>query len=135
MKKLMMAAVILVIFSVNHASAEMVNIGMGQMEQSEFMALKTMIQGRQPDAGFRLSTPIAHPERYGMVEMAPADFAALRDKVAGRTIGLAVRPGVKAVRMVSIGTGEMPLDEFIALKKMVRGTDLFILRHLAAAQP
>ena len=135
MKKLFLAIVILVLVAVNPASAEMVDIGSGQMEQTEFIALKAMVQGRQPDVAPVLSTPINRPERYGMVEMAQSDFEALRDKVAGRNVSVDARPAAKAVQMVSIGTGEMPVDEFIALKKLVKGTDFFKLDHLATAQP
>ena len=85
MKKLTLIIVVLALGAVTQASAEMVDIGLGQMEQSEFVALKAMVQGRQPDVVRALSTPLDRPERYGMVEMVRADFEALRDKVAGRS--------------------------------------------------
>jgi hypothetical protein len=135
MKRLALALVVLAIVAVNHASAEMVDIGSGQMEQSEFILLKEMVQKGQPDFAPTRSTPLYRPERYGMVEMARTDFEALRDKVAGRSASVYARPGGKAVQMISIGTGEMPMDEFIALKSMVEGTDIFKLDHLATAQP
>lgn len=135
MKKLTMAFVVLAFVTVNRASAEMVDIGLGEMEQSEFIALKAMVQGQQPDSAPVISTPIDRPERYGMVEMARADIEALRDKMAGRSVSVDAGPAVKAVQMVNIGTGEMPMDEFIALKKMVGGTTIFKLDHLATAQP
>ena len=135
MKKLTLAFLIMAVVAVNHASAEMVDIGTGQMEPSEFIALKAMVQGRQPDYVPAVSTPLDRPERYGLVEMARADFQALRDKVAGRSASVDTKPAVKTVQMINIGTGEMPMDEFIALKNMVDGTDIFGLYHLAAAQP
>ena len=135
MKKLTLAFVVLAFVTVNRASAEMVDIGLGEMEQSEFIALKAMVQGQQPDSVPVLSTPIDRPERYGMVEMARADIEALRDKMSGRSVSVDAGPAVKAVQMVNIGTGEMPMDEFIALKNMVAGTTIFKLDHLATAQP
>jgi len=135
MKKLTLAIAVLVLAATTQASAEMVDIGLGQMERSEFVALQAMVQGRQPDVVPAISTPLDRPERYGPVEMARADFEALRDKVAGRSASVDVRPAAKAVQMVNIGTGEMPMDEFIALKNIVEGTDIFKWDHLAAAQP
>ncbi|MBC2711111.1 MAG: hypothetical protein HGJ94_08975 [Desulfosarcina sp.] len=137
MKKMTMIVAIVVVALVgfNSASAEMVNIGLGQMEQSEFVALKAMVQGGQTDTVPALSTPLDRPERYGMVEMARADFEALRDKVAGRSVSVDEKPAVKAVQMVNIGTGEMPMDEFVALKRMVEGTGVFKFDCLAAVQP
>ncbi len=137
MKKLTLAIVVMAVVGFNSASAEMVDIGLGQMERSEFVALKAMVQGRQTANVPALATPINRPERYGLVEMDRADFEALRDKVAGRSVEVAAQPGLKAVaRMVNIGTGEMPLDEFIALKRMVQeGTTVFRFDHFAAVQP
>ncbi|WP_319405883.1 hypothetical protein [uncultured Desulfosarcina sp.] len=135
MKKLTLAIVVLSLVAVTQASAEMVNIGLGQMEQSEFIALQAMVQGRQPDVVTTHSTPLDRPERYGPMEMARADFEALRDKVAGRSAGVDARPAAKTVQLVDIGTGKMPMDEFIALKNIVEGTNIFKWEHLAAAQP
>jgi hypothetical protein len=135
MKKLTLIIVVLMLGAVTQASAEMVDIGLGQMEQSEFIALQAMVQGRQPDVVPAISTPLVRPERYGPVEMARADFEALRDKVAGRSAGADARPAAKAVQMVNIGTGEMPMDEFIALKNIIKGRGIFRLDHLAVAQP
>ena len=135
MKKLTLAFLIMAVVAVNHASAEMVDIGTGQMEPSEFIALKAMIRGQQPDYVPAASTPLDRPQRYGLVEMAHADFQSLRDKVAGRSAGVDTRPAVITVQMINIGTGEMPMDEFIALKNMVEETDIFGLYHLAAAHP
>ncbi len=134
MKKLTLAFVIMAMVTVNQASAEMVNIGTGQMEQSELIALKAMVEGRQTDIVPARSTPLVRPERYGMVEMDRTDFESLRDKVAGRSTSVDSRLAVKVVPMVNIGTGEMPMDEFIALKNMVAGMGIFRLDHLAAIQ-
>ena len=135
MKKLAFAFAIMALVAANQVSAEMVDIGTGQMEQSEFIALKAMVQGRQPEYVLPLSTPRDRTERYGMVEMAREDFQALRDKVAGRSTRVDSRPAAKAAQMINIGTGEMPMDEFIALKNMVEGGHIFRLDHLAVAQP
>ena len=134
MKKITLAFVIMAAMAVNPALAEMVNIGTGQMEQSEFITLKAMVEGRRTDIAPVRPTPLVRPERYGMVEMARSDFESLRDKVAGRDASVDSRLAVKAVPMVNIGTGEMPMDEFIALKNMVEGMDIFRFNHLAAAQ-
>lgn len=135
MKKLALVFVVLAFVAVNGASAEMVDIGLGEMEQSELITLKAMIQGRQPDTVPVHSTPLDRLEQYGMAAMTRADFQALRDKMAGRNVGVDARSAAKPVRMVNIGTGEMPMDEFIALKNMVEGTDFLSLDHLAAVQP
>jgi hypothetical protein len=135
MKKLTLAFAIMALVAANQVSAEMMDIGTGQMEQSEFMALKAMVQGRQTDYVIALSTPCDRPVRYGMVEMAQADFQALRDMVAGRSTSVDARPVAKAAQMINIGTGEMPMNEFIALKNMVEGAHIFRLGHLAAAKP
>jgi hypothetical protein len=138
MKKLTMAAVIVLtaVVAFDGVSAEMVDIGLGQMERSEFLDLKAMVQGRPTNSTATLSTPIDRPERYGMVEMARADFAALRDQVAGRNVGVDAEPMAQTlVQVVNIGTGEMPLDEFMALKRRVEGTVVLTFGHLAAAQP
>lgn len=135
MKKITLAfVVIMAAVSVKPALAEMVNIGTGQMVQSEFITLKAMVEGRRTDILRVRPTPIVRPERYGMVEMARNDFESLRDKVAGRDASVDSWLAVKAVPMVDVGTGEMPMDEFIALKNMVEGMDIFRFNHLAAAQ-
>jgi hypothetical protein len=113
----------------------MVDIGLGQMERTEFIALKQMVQGRHTGGASTLVTPIVRLERYGMLAMASADFIALRDKVDGRGTGVAAEPTVMKGRMVDIGTGEMAMDEFIALKRMLEGADFFQCDHLAASQP
>lgn len=137
MKNSILAAgvAIVVVMAVTSASAQMVDIGTGQMAHSEFMALKSMVQGNQSSSSAAVSTPLYRPERYGMVEMARADFEALRDKVAGRSVIVEAKSKIKPVQMVNIGTGEMPLDDFIALKKMVEKRDAFILDHLVAILP
>ena len=135
MKKLTLAFVIMAIVAINQASAEIVDIGTGQMEQSEFILLKAMVNGRQTEIVPVRSTPLVRLERYGMVEMARTDFESLRDKVASGIASVDSRLAVKEVPMINIGTGEMPMDEFIALKNMVEGVDVFRLDHLAAAQP
>lgn len=135
-KSIVAAAIAVMVFAgVSIASAQMVDIGTGQMTHSEFMALKSKVQGQQSDSSAAVSTPIHRPERYGMVEMARADFEALRDTVAGRNVIVEAKPKIKPVQMVNIGTGEMPLKDFIALKKMVEKRDAFILDHLAAILP
>ncbi|MFO7716303.1 hypothetical protein [Desulfosarcina sp.] len=138
MKKVCVAAAlgVMVVMGFNPASAQMVDIGSGQMEQSEFLALKAMVQGPRTHAAAAISTPLGRQERYGMVEMTRMDFEALRDKVAGRSVSMDEKPsGIAAVQMVNIGTGEMPADEFIALKRMVEGAQIVTFEHLAALWP
>lgn len=111
------------------ASAEMVNIGLGQMEQSEFMALKSLVQGTSTKKAMAITTPLKHSEQYGMMEMLPSEFETLRRVVAGRSdFGHKTSTTIKMAQMVDIGTGEMPLDEFTALKQMVGNGDGFV-RH------
>ncbi len=137
MKKLTMAVgiVVMLMAGFGSASAEMVDIGLGRMEQSEFVALKAMVQDGQTGNVPVISTPLARPERYGMVEMTRTEIESLRNIMAGHSVSVAAKPAVTSTQMVNIGTGEMPLDEFTALKKMVNKENCFILNHLAAAQP
>ena len=137
MKKLTSLAVVcFALLGFSTVSAEMVNIGMGQMEQSEFMALKAMVQGHPLHGEATVSTPLEQPVRYGWVEMSPEDFQALRDSVAGRTNGPgASSEATPAVKMVNIGTGEMPEDEFAALKRMVRKSGRIVFDELATLAP
>jgi hypothetical protein len=135
MKKSIVAVAIAIIgiMGVSSVSAQMVDIGTGQMEPSEFMALKAMVQGQPVVSGPQISTPLASLERYGMVEIPSADIEAIRNKMTGRNDDTVVaKPIAKPVQMVTIGTGEMPVDEFIALKKMVEKSEICNLDHLAA---
>ena len=138
MKKTIVAAAvaIMALTEFTNAWAEMVDIGTGQMEQSDFMSLKTMVSEGRMNAVQSISTPSERVERYGPVEMAPADFNALREKVAG-VENNDQTPSIMtpAVRMVNIGTGEMPLDDFLALKGLVRSSHAVVLEHMAAMLP
>ena len=130
-----MAMALMVVMGVGSVEAEMVDIGTGQMEQSEYMDLRAMIQGRQADGEPAVSTPVARVEQYGLVELSQADFDALRNKVANRSDAATVAPRSKAViEMVDIGTGEMPMDEFAALKRMVEESNGPCCAHLATLQ-
>lgn len=138
MKKTIVAVAVAIValMGFNNAWAEMVDIGTGQMEQSEFQSLKTMVREGRMDAIRSVSTPLTNVERYGPVEMSPADFNALRDKVAGvEKVQEAPSIVTPPVRMVNIGTGEMPLDDFLALKQLVRGSHAFVLEQMAAMLP
>lgn len=130
-----LAIMVMAVAVVSSVQAQMVDIGSGQMDRSEFIALKAMVQGRDAVGGTGLSSPIVRPERYGMVEMAPEEFDALRDQMFVRPASVKARSAVKPVRMVNIGTGEMPMDEFIALKKMVGKTDSRVKGLLANLLP
>ena len=136
MKKLSMAMVFMMVMGIGSVAAEMVDIGTGQMEQSEFMALKAMVHGQPTDGVATVSTQLVRAEQYGLVEMSREDFDALRNKVAGRSdASYSVSEPKTAVEMVDIGTGEMPVDEFAALKSMIEGsgglgfTDLAVLHR------
>lgn len=130
-----MAIMVMAFAAVSSAGAQMVDIGSGQMERSEFIALKAMVQGGKTVSGTVVYSPIVRPERYGMVEMAREEFEALRDQVFVRPVIVKAAPAVKTVRMVDIGTGEMPLDEFIVLKRMVEKTDAGMMGQLARVLP
>jgi hypothetical protein len=135
-KRTSLAVVCVALLGFSTVSAEMVNIGMGQMEQSEFMALKAMVQGQPVHGEAQVSTPLKQPVRYGWVDMSPEDFQALRDSVDGRTNGRgATSEATPAVKMVNIGTGEMPEDEFVALKRMVRKSGRIVFDGLATLVP
>ena len=130
-----LAIMVMAFAMVSIAQAQMVDIGSGQMERSEFIALKEMVQGGTAVRGTVVCNPIVRPERYGMVEMAREEFEALRDQVFVRPAIVKATPAVKTVRMVNIGTGEMPTDEFITLKRMVEKTDARMMGHQARLFP
>lgn len=139
MKKVIMTitAAIIVLAGFNNALAEMVDIGMGQMDRSEFLALKKMVQEGSTNATPAITTPLAQVERYGPVEMSRADFDALRNEVAGvGSVGASASIVTPVVQTVNIGTGEMPMDEFMALKRMVEeNPHAFVFNPLAAVKP
>jgi hypothetical protein len=138
MKKLatIAASVAMVLMAVAIGWADMVNIGTGEMESSEFEALKAMVAGHPPATEPVVSTPLVQPVRYGMVEMTVDAYESLRDQVAGAPAGLTHQPGaVQKAAMVDIGTGQMPRDEFMALKKMIENKDAFMSDHLAVFLP
>jgi hypothetical protein len=130
-----LAVMVMAYAVVGTAQAQMVDIGSGQMERSEFIALKAMVQGRAVISGTVVFKPIVRPERYGMVEMAREEFDALRDQVFVRSAIVKAPTAVKTVQTVNIGTGEMPMDEFMALKRMVEKTDASVMGHLARLLP
>ena len=138
MKKMasLAAGVLIALMTISNSSAEMVNIGMGQMESSEFAALKAKVAGHAQVNTPRMSTPLVRPERYGMVAMAPEEYDTLRRVIAQRPYH-AAQPSraPKPVHMVDIGTGHMPQDEFMALKNMIRGKGAVGVGHLAAMLP
>jgi len=128
MKNMTTAAVIVIMALVgfSRASAQMQDIGLGRMEQSELVALKAMIQGAETGIPPTISTPCVSMERYGMVAMSRPDFEALRVGTGSPRVGVDARSsGGRPVQMVDIGTGAMPVDEFMALKHMVGGTAHF----------
>lgn len=135
-KRTSIALVCFIIMGFSTVSAEMVSIGLGQMEPSEFMALKAMVQGQPISGEAAVVTALEPPVRYGWVEMSPADFQYLRDSVAGRTNGRDTNSErTPSAKMVNIGTGEMPEDEFLGLKRMVQDNEGFLCKHLAEFQP
>jgi hypothetical protein len=125
----LMTFVMVSLLAIGQAVAGMVDIGMGQMTQAEFDALKATVEGHAEANRPTVATPRPDTERYGMVEMTPADYESLRDKVAGNDTGSGAGPVTPQTRMVDIGMGEMPQAEFASLKQMVEGI------QLAAAQP
>ena len=138
MKKMttVMAIMVMVMMAAGNVAAEMVDIGMGQMDRSEFEALKAKVQGQPVQATPVVSTVRVHTENYGLVEMTPADFEALRNKVAGIEDDQApYHTASVATPMVDIGTGEMSADDFAALKRMVKSSERFVFDKLAALHP
>lgn len=134
MKKIIftMALASMLLMGIGNVAAQPVDIGTGQMEASEFAALKAMVQGQATVPGNPVSTPVIHTEQYGELQMTPAQFQSLKNAVAGKGSGWNAAPGEKAaVRMIDIGTGEMPADEFYALKQMVEGAQTAIFDSLA----
>jgi len=134
MKKAMIAIAVasMVLVGFGSVSAQMVDIGTGQMAPAEFNRLKAMVQGQPVVEAPAVSTRRVPTERYGLLEMSPADFEALRNKVAGIEEGRYSSPtATVAVRMVDIGTGEMPADEFAALQHMIEKPDFTVFDGLA----
>ena len=132
----LLALVFVAALGINSASADMVDIGTGRMERSEFSALKAMVAGEPLTTGATVTTPLARTERYGMIDLTPADFQALRDAVAGgNSIRQKAPEPMRIAKMVNIGTGEMPEDEFLELKRMVQGKEGFLFQRLAATWP
>ena len=134
MKKIIFPMVLAFMWMVGigNVAAQPVDIGTGQMEASEFAALKAMVQGEAAVPGNPVSTPAIHTEQYGELQMTPAQFQSLKHAVAGKGSGWdAVNRKKVAVRMIDIGTGEMPADEFYALKQMVEGSQTALFGGLA----
>lgn len=134
MKKIIfpMALVFMWMVGIGNVAAQPVDIGTGQMEGSEFAALKAMVQGQATVPGNHVSTPAIHTEQYGELQMTPAQFQSLKNAVAGKGSGWDTVHSEKiAVRMIDIGTGEMPADEFFALKQMVEGSQTALFDGLA----
>ena len=134
MKKAMIAIAMASIMSlgIDSALAQMVDIGMGQMESTEFNALKAMVQRHLPVEALAVAIPRVPAERYGLLEMSPAEFETLRNKVAGIEDGSnSSSEATVAVRMVDIGTGEMPADEFAALQHMIEKPKFPVFDSLA----
>ena len=134
MKKIIFATamVFMLMVGVGSVAAQPVDIGTGQVDASEFAALKAMVQGQAAVTGAHVMTPAVHEEQYGELQMTPAEFQSLQHAVAGKDSGRdAIHSGKDAVRTVDIGTGEMPVDEFCALKRMVEGSRVSIFDGLA----
>ncbi|PID40978.1 MAG: hypothetical protein CR984_00435 [Proteobacteria bacterium] len=138
MKKMttVMAMMVMVLMTAGNVAAEMVDIGMGQMERSKFEALKAVLQGHPIQGEKAVSTVRAKTENYGLLEMMPADFDALRDKVAGKEKNpTPCQTASVATPMVDIGTGEMPADDFVKLKRMVQDSEHIVFAKRLALQP
>lgn len=134
MKKIIFATamVFMVTVGIGNVAAQPVDIGTGQMDASEFAALKAMVQGQAAVYEDHVSTPPVHKEQYGELQMTPAEFQSLQKAVAGKSSGWdAVHSENDTVPTVDIGTGEMPADEFCALKRMVEGSQVAIFDGLA----
>jgi hypothetical protein len=131
----MVMGVLMVFWGAGSALAEMVDIGTGRMDQTEFAALQAMMQGKPAASRPTVSTTPIRLEQYGDVALTPAEFNALRDRVAGRNANRDVA-GVSTteVQMVDIGTGQMPVEEFAALKRLMQGADRRLPDGLAALQ-
>ena len=131
-----LAIMVMVMMAAGNVAADMVDIGMGRMERSEFEALKAMVQGQSAGKAATISTRRVPTEQYGLIEMAPAEFEALRNKVAGIEVERApYHTASAAPRMVDIGTGEMPADDFAALKRMVKESERIVFDGFVALHP
>ena len=128
-----MVAIFTIAFGTSSASAQMVDIGTGQIPTEEFSVLESMDSGRANATEALIAAPQPTTENYGMVRMDPAEYEALRDMVAGRPDFEARLGARKPVEMVNIGTGRMNKHEFTALRRMVTGRDRTPLKEMASS--
>jgi hypothetical protein len=114
---IMIAAMTIAIsISAGIATAETVDIGMGQMDRGEFEALKQMVSGDQP-----FSADMAQEKNAG-VYVAEFEWSDVQDIRQAMNTSGTLRNSMDAVSdtgPVDIGTGAMSAGEFCGLNNMV----------------
>jgi hypothetical protein len=110
------AMTIAISISAGIATAEPVNIGLGQMDRGEFETLKQMVSGDQPFTAFSTQ------EKDAGVLAAEFNWSDAQDiRQAMNTSKSSRNPmaAVSATDPVDIGTGAMSAGEFCDLNKLV----------------
>jgi hypothetical protein len=110
------AMTIAISISAGIATAQSVDIGMGQMDRGEFEALKRMVSGDQPLTDYRTQ------EKAAGVYVAEFNWSDVQDIREAMNTSKSSRNSMAAVSNtgpVDIGTGLMSSGEFCDLNKLV----------------
>lgn len=113
------AALVMVFFLSGIAMAEMVDIGMGQMDKGDFEQIKAMVAGQVKSTDGHVTSNRDVEQVYGLVKMSPVDFDNMKKIVAGEFIFSPADGSSHPIELISIGPGKMTRDDFNGLKIMV----------------
>ncbi len=121
MKNTMMktAAFLLVFFVSGIAMAEMVDIGPGKMDRTDFDQIKAMVAGESVNTASPFDKSDAE-QVYGLLKMRPSDVENLKNRVSGNFVATDNNAAARPIELVSIGPGKMTSDDFYSLKRMVK---------------
>ncbi len=112
------AALFMVVAVAASASAEMVNVGLVEMEKADLVRIQGLVSGTQ---SFESKTPVTEKEAAvdtGLVKMSATDLADIEDYVAGRTEFKAATGKVSGEKMVNIGLVEIAASDIVAMQEM-----------------
>ncbi|MCP3950867.1 MAG: hypothetical protein GY697_01395 [Desulfobacterales bacterium] len=133
-RALTLAAALFMVMAVTaSASAEMVNIGLIEMEKADLVRIQGLVSGSQ---SFENKTPVARKQAEvdtGPVKMSAADLSAIQDYVAGRTEFKTGAGNVSGENMVNIGLLEMAESDLFAMEKMFRQGHEYRLAQIKSA--
>jgi 2-oxo-4-hydroxy-4-carboxy--5-ureidoimidazoline (OHCU) decarboxylase len=111
-----MAIVMAVTMTAGVAMADSVDIGLGQMDRTEFDTLKQMV------AGTYQSTAPNRTEAYSPIRVAEFDLSvveAIRQGMAANSGGRQEVAAAEQDNLVDVGLGSMTTNEFCDLNKLV----------------